>query len=102
MALLQDDERVDELVAEQAAAQPREGEIGERGDHVLAAAARAVIRFEAPKRDDDIGIDAIAPPDRAERVRPFRRERAALRDLSGRDGGGEIIADRALELRLLL
>src|SRR6516165_4042938 len=100
MALLEDHERIDQLVAEEPVTETDESEACKGGDDVLAADAGSIAGFQPPERDQDVAIDPEAPLDLGELAGIARGERAALLDLARGDQGCEVVADAALKLGL--
>ncbi len=100
VALLENDEREKQFVAEVVAAESDIGEARQRPDRVVRPGECAKVGLQAPDAHDDARIDAIGQA----RLRQPRVVRLALGaaalDARGRNGAGDVIPDRQDELGL--
>ncbi len=102
VALVDDAQRGDELVAEIGLPAADAGERPGGLDHRIGAAGAAVVGLDAPDGGDDIRIDAIGPPHRLEHLGVLGHGLAAAADARLRHQHGHVVARRAAELRLRL
>ena len=94
VALLQNLQRGDQLVAEVIGAIADRDQRGERADHVEAAVVGAERGLDAPQRQDDPAVDAILLLDRIERRLPLARLARCALDARRRRDAREIGGDR--------